>query len=62
MSYPLETHVTVDHHEGCAIWIIAIVMIWIAIMLRGYIRQQEQPAPKQPIIEQQEPANEPGPA
>ena len=61
MSYPLETHVTVDQNEGCAIWIIAIVMIWMAIMLRGYIRQQ-QPVPQQPVIEQQEPANEPGPA
>lgn len=54
MPYPIENHVTVDHEEGCAIWIIAIVMIWIALMMRGYIKQQSQPIPQQPQIEQQQ--------
>lgn len=53
-----DNHITVDQSEGCAIWIIAIVMIWIAFMLRGYMRQQVQTTPFPQQIEQQEASNE----
>ena len=47
-----DIHVKVEQEEGCAVWVIAIVMIWIAFMLRGYMKQQLQPLPQSPVIEQ----------
>lgn len=49
---PIQVKVEQDN-EGCAIWIIAIVLVWMAWMLHTIKEQRLQPVPQQPAIEQQ---------
>lgn len=51
---PIQVKVEQDN-EGCAIWIIAIVMIWMAWMMHSYMKQPH-PAPQQPAIQQEAPS------
>lgn len=48
-------HVKVDQNEGCAIWIIAIALVMIALMTHRHLKQLH-PVPQQPAIQQEAPS------